>query len=100
MPTGSARRHGNRVDLAMVAVVRLATDAALTPAVAALRLREQVPDLAVLRAARARVSAALVGVPGAIGARALATLDAALAALDDADEADEADEADDERSAS
>ena len=73
-------RGGRRdaVDAAMVRLVRLVLDDAWSAPWAAAQLREQVPDRAVLRRARARVSSALADRVSTVAERAAATLDLAL----------------------
>lgn len=73
------RRRWDRVDLTMVALVRLTSEESWTARSAANQLRSRVPDREILRRARARVAATLAARPSIVGERVLATLDGALA---------------------
>jgi hypothetical protein len=72
-------RRKDAVDLAIVQLVRLASDDTWTAGAAAIQLRDHVHDETVLRCARSRVGWALAERSSIIGERAAATLDAALA---------------------
>ena len=73
-------RDGRRdaADAAMLQLIRLVLDDAWTASAAATELWERVPDHAVLRRAKARVTAALTDRPSAVARRAVATLDLAM----------------------
>jgi hypothetical protein len=76
------RQVGRRftpVDAAMVHLVRLVVDEAWTAASAGAALSRQIPDMAVLRRAQARVRRALAEGVTPVGQRAAATLEVALA---------------------
>ncbi len=80
MRDSERRRRAGRVDLAMLPLVRLVCDDAVTVGVAGQELRQQVPDEFLLRRVRARVVAAVAERTSSLGERALAIVDAALAA--------------------
>jgi hypothetical protein len=74
-----SRKHTDRVDLAVLHLVRLVVGDGWAAHDAALALFDKISDGEILERARARVSLANDERPGVYGKRALATLDAALA---------------------
>lgn len=73
-----SRRRSQRVDQALVVLVRLVWDETWTVRCAGDQLWSEVPDQLALRGARARVLGAMTGRRTALGERSVAILDAAL----------------------
>ncbi|MCB0896053.1 MAG: hypothetical protein H6529_15805 [Nocardioides sp.] len=80
MRRAGGRRRCQRIDHALLALVRLVCDGRWSVEAAGAQLRAEVPDDLALRGARARVTAAVAGRPSILGERSVAILDVAIAA--------------------